>query len=60
MSIYATKKELDRARGTDTCDLAAEKDFMALNAEVNKLDINKLVNVPTSFNIFLENRSFRC
>ena len=52
MSNYATKKELDRATGTDTSDLAAKKDFMALNAEFNKLDINKLVNVPTSFNIF--------
>ena len=26
------------------------KDFIALKAEIDKLDINKLVNVPTSFN----------
>ena len=32
----------------DISDLAAEKDFIALKAEVDKLDINKLVNVPTS------------
>ena len=34
----------------DTSDLAAEKDFIALKTEVNKLDINKLVNIPTSWN----------
>ena len=33
-----------------TSDLAAKKDFIALKAEVDKLDINKLVNVPTSLN----------
>ena len=27
-----------------------KKDFVALKAEVNKLDINKLINVPTSLN----------
>ena len=31
-------------------DLAAKKDFIALKAEVEKLDINKLTNVPTSLN----------
>ena len=33
-----------------TSDLAAKKDFIALKAEVDKLDINKHVNVPTSLN----------
>ena len=47
---YATKKELDHATGVDTSDLAAKKDFIALKAEVDKLDINKLVNVPSSLN----------
>ena len=50
LSNYATKKELDHATGVDTSDLAAKKDFIALKAEVDKLDINKLVNVPTSLN----------
>ena len=50
MSNSATKKELDQATGVDTSDLAARKDFIALKAEVDKLDINKLVNVPTSLN----------
>ena len=48
LSNYATKKELDHARRADTSDLAAKKDFIALKSEIDKLDINKLVNVPTS------------
>ena len=47
MSNYATKKELEHTTGFDTSDLAAKK-FIALKDEANKLDINKLVNVPTS------------
>ena len=47
---FATKKELDHATGVDISDLAAKKDFIALKLEVDKLDINKLVNVPTSLN----------
>ena len=43
---YATKN----GRGIDTSDLAAKKDFIALKAEVDKLDINKLTNVQTSLN----------
>ena len=46
MSNYATKKELGHANGIDTSDLAAKKDFIALKAEVDKLD----VDVPTSLN----------
>ena len=45
LSNYATKKELDHAADIDTSDLTAKKDFIALKAEVGKLDINKLVNV---------------
>ena len=48
LSNYATKKELEHATGIDTFDLAAKKDFIALKAEVKKLDINKLINVPTT------------
>ena len=50
LSNYATRKELDHATGNATSDLAAKKDFIDLKAEFDKLDINKLVNVPTSFN----------
>ena len=46
----ATKKELYLATRVGTSDLAAKKDFIALKAQVDKLDIAKLVNVPTSLN----------
>ena len=50
MSNYATKNELDHTTAIDTFASAAKKDFIALKAEVDKLDINKEVNVSTSFN----------
>ena len=50
MSNYATKKELEHATDIDTSDIATKKDFISLKAEVEKLDINKLTNVPTSLN----------
>ena len=50
LSNYATKKEFDYATGVDTSDLAVKNFFFALKDEVDKLDINKLVNVPTSLN----------
>ena len=50
LSNYSTKKELEHATGIDTSELAAKKDFIAFKAEVDKLDINKPVHVPTSFN----------
>ena len=48
-SNYASKKT-DHATGINTSGLDAKKDFIALKAEVNKLDINKRVNVPISLN----------
>ena len=50
MSNYATKKELDHAVGVDISDLSTKKDFIVLKDEVDKIGINKLVNVPTSSN----------
>ena len=50
LSNHATKKELKDATGVDTSNLAAKSNFIALKAEVEKLDINKMVNVPTSLN----------
>ena len=41
---------MDHDTGVDTSDLAGEKAFIDLKAEVDKLDFNKLVNVPTSLN----------
>ena len=50
LSNYATKKELDLATGVDTCDLATKNCFTVFKAEVDKLNINKLVNASTSLN----------
>ena len=50
LSNYATKKELEHATGIDAFDLAGKKDFIVLKAQVDKLGINKLTNVPTSLN----------
>ena len=41
---------MQHAIGTDTSDLAAKKDFIALKSEVRKLGICKLPNVSTSLN----------
>ena len=46
----ATEKELDHAKGVGTSDLASKKDFIALKAEVQKLDTNELFNISTSLN----------
>ena len=50
LSNYATKTELEHTTGIDTSDLAAKKDFIVLKAEDDKLDINKLGNVPPGLN----------
>ena len=49
LSNYATKKELEHSTVVDTSNLAGKKDFIALKAEFDKLDINN-INVPTSLN----------
>ena len=43
-------KRIKTWSGINTSDLAAKKDIIALKAEVDKLDINKLTNVPTGLN----------
>ena len=51
LSNYATKKELELKvlnKGIDTSDLFAEKYFIALKVEVDRPDVNKLVNVLNS------------
>ena len=50
LSNYASKKELERTTDIDTFDVVAKKAFIALEAEVDKLDMNKLTNVSTSLN----------
>ena len=50
LSNYATKKELEHATGIGTSDLVAQKNFIALNSEVDTLGITRLTNIPTSLN----------
>ena len=47
---YANSKDLNDAAGVDTSNLASKRGFISLKAQVDKPDINKLVNVPTRLN----------
>ena len=46
LSNYATKTDLKNATGIDTSKLAAKSDLASLKAEIDKLDIDKLIPVP--------------
>ena len=60
LSNYAIKDKLNAA-DVDTSNLAAKSNFVVLKSEVEKLDINKFVNVPTGLNNFkTKSRWFRC
>ena len=50
LSSNATKKRVITSTGTGTSDLAVKENFIPLKSEVDKLKINKLINVPTSLN----------
>ena len=50
LSSDGTKSEFEHVAGVDTSDLAAKKYLTALKARIDKLDISKLVNVPSSLN----------
>ena len=50
MPNYVTNKKLKDSTGIDTSNLATKRDFVALKAEVDKLDTSKLVNGPTGLN----------
>ena len=43
---YATKDDLKNATGIDTSKVAAKSALVSLKAEVDKLDIEKLIPVP--------------
>ena len=47
---YATKADLKNATGVDTSDFAKKTDLANLKSDVDKLDIDKLKNVPSSLN----------
>ena len=48
LSNYATKSDLKNATRIDTSKLAAKSDLPSLKAKVDKLDVDKLKNVPTN------------
>ena len=48
-SNYVTKADLKSTTGIDISKLAPKSDLVSLKAEVEKLDIDKLKNVPTNF-----------
>ena len=45
---YATKIDLKNATGVDTSSFAKKTDCANLKSDVDKLDIDKLKNVPTN------------
>ena len=47
LSNYATKAELKNTTGVDTSKFAKKFDLASLQSEVDRLDIDKLVKVPT-------------
>ena len=48
LPCYAVKTELKNAAGVDTSKFAKKIDLGNLKSNVNKLDIDKLKNVPTN------------
>ena len=52
LSNYATKSDLKNATGIDTSKFAKKVDLASLKFNVDKLDIDRLKNVPTSLRIW--------
>ena len=48
LSNYATKTDLKNATGADTSKFDKKVDLANLKSNVDKLDIDKLKNVPTN------------
>ena len=48
LSNYATKADLKNATGDDASSFAKKTDLASLKFNVDKLDIDKLKNVPTN------------
>ena len=48
LSNYATKADLKNSTGVDTSKFAEKVDLANLKSNVDKLDIDKLKNVPTN------------
>ena len=52
MSNYATKGDLKNATEADTSDFGKKFELANLKSDVDKLDIDKLKNVPSKFSHF--------
>ena len=50
LSDYATKADLKNVTGVDTSKFAKKVDLASLKPNVDKLDIDKLKNVPIGLN----------
>ena len=50
LSDYATKANLKNVTGVDTSKFAKKVDLASLKSNVDKLDIDKLKNVPIGLN----------
>ena len=50
LSDYSTKADLNNATGVDRSDFAKKTDLTHLKFDVDKLDIDKLKNVPSGLN----------
>ena len=48
LSDYTTKTDLENATSIDTLDFAKNTDLANLKSDVDKLDIDKLKNVPSN------------
>ena len=48
MSNYATRTDFKNATGVDTSSFAKKVDLTNLKSHVDKLDIDKLKNMPTN------------
>ena len=58
LSNYATKTDLKNVTGVDTSSFAEKTDLANLKFDVDKLDIDKLRNVPSDLN-GLESKVYR-
>ena len=50
MSNYVVKTDLKNATGVDTSSFAKKTDLANLKSDIDKLDFDKLKNVPTNLN----------
>ena len=48
LSNYATKSVLKNAKGVDTSKFAKKVDLASLKSNIDKLDIDKLKNIPSN------------